>query len=323
MNASQGGQFCEMSILKTAINNKSKVSTSSNIRCLAFDFNPPSEAMKKHGELMLFVEIKSLPSRIHIKQLINTAGRAFYKNSANSLENRFKMSLRALNELLSSADNDFDIAVAALNNDSLLLSTVGNPSAVIFNQSGQIKVLQNPTTNQFIEIEESALKPGSGLILANNSARGKLQSAELNKLLHLSKQEATDMLERLVDTDDDNISSSSLLILNMLEKSPDNEPNSVEASAPGSNTAKNKPNTLASIAKALSKAFQSIKNILKGISSDKNRQKLHSFASKLKSFWTNLWTKYINPNPKQAIIVVLITTLIVALLLWVIISNLF
>lgn len=323
MNASQGGQFCEMSILKAAINNKSKVSTNSNTRCLAYDFNPPSEVMKKHGELMVFVEIKSLPARIHIKQLINTAGRAFYKNSANSLENRFKMSLRALNELFSGADNDFDIAVAALNNDRLLLSTVGNPSAVIFNQSGQIEVLQNPRTNQFIEIEESALKPGSGLILANNSARGKLQSTELSTLFHLSKQDALEMIRGLIDTNDDNISSSSLMILKSLERPPNKEPASVEVSAPSKNATKNKSNILASVPKTLAKAFQSIKKVIKSFGSDKNRQKLHDIASKLKSFWTNLWAKYINPNPKQSIIVVLTTTLIIALLVWMLISNLF
>jgi len=103
------------------------------------------------------------------------------------------------------------------------------------------------------------------------------------------------------------------------ETAPTREPQAIRDASGDKSTKQDLP---ARILATLSGVLIKTKSKFKSSAKQTRHKYLPNFLSKAKRAWTEFWTKYVNPNPKQAIIVVIITTIIIVGILFISVSQL-
>lgn len=289
-----------------------------NTDVLAIGFEPPKDASTELGCIYLCFESDLGDQRINTKHIIQSCGEAFYGHGIEtSLEDRFKLCLRALNELIATSQTACNIAIIATHETELLFANIGEVGMKHL-RAGQITDLQNkPTASTFSEIGSGRLIVGDKIFLASKVMTKSLTDRAISKLL--SNHTLDDLQEVICDQIKSTKPSSACFIV-------------VATEAPRNNPKKTTPQTKKHIKQTtlIPKTPKSLKqlgdstrhqgkkiraSIHKTIKST-SKKVIPGVSTKTKQGWTFFWTKYINPNPKQAIIVVIITILILISSIW-------
>lgn len=284
---------------------------------LAVGFEPPADASSEYGNLYLCFE--SLPDdrRINTDNLLQGCGKAFYESGLETeFEKRFRLCLRALNELIIEAKTTCNIGLIATQGSKLLFSDAGTISMLHVRKNKVTKLNGENKASTFKEIGTGKLSAGDKIILCSKAVSTNLTTKEINNLLSdYPLDDLNGVLQTRLDLPK-NISFGYVII------ATDTVPIAINPNLASEKTDtpsdSKEPSKISTI---LSKLGKTIKH--KGKRAGQKVQKSASSASgkivpdvssKTKQGWTSIWAKYINPNPKQAIIVVVSTILIIILI---------
>lgn len=296
--------------IKTVINEKTKSSTKPESKSLAFDFNPPTEKIKKYGELFIFIELPVNNSAIEFKEIIKRSGNAFYREIGIPCEKRFKTTLRSLNEFIKNDSNVVNMAILAIHEDLLFLSSIGNAETIIISNSGNYRYIQSDKEKIFSQITITRLREGDAFLTSSKNIIDFILSSTKQKDVILNNDMVIDSSKDIVQKMD-----LSILFINIVKTQiNNNKQNNTQKSVKVSGPSKGKHMTI---------KFRNILHQIKKVSvktvsaifSKNNKARLSKFTTKTKTIWTDFWTKYINPNPKKAIIVVIVTILIITIII--------
>lgn len=286
----------------------------------AIGFEPPEEMGSEYGDLYICYESHPNDRRLNPDNIIQGCGKAFYESGLETnFEKRFRMCLRALNELIIEAKTSCDVSLLAAQNDNLLFANVGNGLMVHARHGKRTDLSSETKPVRFAEIGQGKLSSGDKIILASQAVASSLTSKEIIKLL--------------TDYPIDDIGS---LLNDKLEPPKDIAYSyvviSCESTELDSTKLKSLPQqpetttdtpTSAKLTIALQRFGSSIKNRSKKASTKVQKTAksasskiVPNVSSKTKHGWTSFWSKYINPNPRQAIIVVIITIIIIVVVIW-------
>lgn len=288
----------------------------------ALGFEPPEELGSEYGDLYICFESHPDDKRLNPDNIIQGCGKAFYESGLETeFEKRFKLCLRALNELIVEAKTSCNISLVAVQHGNLIFSNVGSGLMRLVRYGSSTNLASDKRHERFSEIGQGKLSAGDKIILASQAITSSFTPKEISKTL--------------TDYPLEDIES---LIVAKLEVPKDlavsfvvvgSESLSTETHEQQTTDSKTKP-ILSDKAASFGKLSQYINTLRSSIqqkskkASSKVQESAKSASSKIgpsvssrtKHGWTSIWAKYINPNPKQAIIVVVITILIVVAVIW-------
>jgi len=294
--------------------NHSSRSSESN-ECFAIGFEPDEKNLSTTGNLYLLYENPNSNKKINFEKIIESCGKSFYEKSDGlSFEQRFKEVLKTINSFLKNQDPT-NIVIVATSLDKMLFSDIGTAAFMHIRGNSSTNLSSKTSSSTFKEIGQGKLHKKDKIIIASSEVIDKINKKDLSVMV--AKQPLDEFEKQLSDAmqaGEEALSYSALLI-SADEQVKDIEPslNTQDNSKPISD-AKFK-SLMLEIKRSIRDGGSKMKQKAKGLR--KNNTKIASeIASKTKSGWTAVWSKYINPNPKQAIIVVLITILIIGLIIF-------
>lgn len=279
---------------------------------LAIGFEPPDNASSLYGNLYLCFESHADDRRISTKHILERCGKAFYESGAEvDLEDRFRLCLRALNELIAKSKTTCNLAIVATQGKKLLFAEIGTIT-LLHSRKGKLTDLTNNEPQKiFSSIGTGSIISDDKIILASKAFNNSLTRKDISKLLsdypfedlegillsHLKPVKDIAIGFVIITTDiipDELDDKSGLKIQNNNPKSP---PKVTQ--------------TIGSITKATQGHSQKVKKKLQQSTRLVSKKIVPGVSTKTKQGWTTFWSKYINPNPKQAIIIVIITIIII------------
>lgn len=280
-----------------------KLSTS-----FAMGFTPPSQVLKKFGNLYLYFEADPGSDAIKTSTIINACGRAYYQNTQGSIEARLKMALRALNEVIKAHKGRYSMGVIAIYNGTALFSNTEGVE-ILLARGSNTNIISSISGKGFQEIKEGALNQDDRIVMLGSMISKSLGHKALDGLITLNSRDIDPMLKKTLKIPE--AVPYSLLVIDY-KTFGTKEPKSIDTTDNADISGPIHKESLPSrITKPLKGAVRSItKNVSKSAKYTKNKF-VPAFLSRTKQSWTDFWTKYVNPNPKQAIIVVIITTIII------------
>lgn len=271
-------------------------------------FTPPSQVLKKFGNLYLYFEADPGSDTIKTSTIINACGRAYYQNTQGSIEARLKMALRALNEVIKAHKGRYSMGVIAIYNGTALFSNTEGVE-ILLARGSNTNIISSISGKGFQEINEGGLNQDDRIVMLGSMLSKSLGHKALDGLITLNSRDIDPMLKKTLKIPE--AVPYSLLVIDYKTigtkeaKTIDTTENA-DISGPI-----HKESLPSRITKPLKGAVRSItKNVSKSAKYTKNKF-VPAFLSRTKQSWTDFWTKYVNPNPKQAIIVVIITTIII------------
>jgi len=294
--------------------NHSNRSSRSN-ECFAIGFEPDEKNLSTTGNLYLLYENPNSNKKINFEKIIESCGEAFYEKSDNfSFEERFKEVLKTINSFLKNQDPT-NIVIVATSLDKMLFSDIGTATFMHIRGNSSTNLSSKTSSSTFKEIGQGKLHKKDKIIIASSEVINKINKKDLSVMV--AKQPLDEFEKQLSDAmqSGEAALSYSTLLISADEQVKDIEPsvNTQDNSKPISD-AKFK-SLMLEIKRSIRDGGSKVQQKAKGLR--KNNTKITSeIASKTKSGWTAVWSKYINPNPKQAIIVVLITILIIGLIIF-------
>lgn len=287
----------------------------------AVGFEPPKELSNEYGNLYICYESSPDSSRLNPNNIIQRCGKAFYESGLETeFEKRFRLCLRALNELIIEAKTTCNISIIATQNGNLLFSNVGTCLMLHVRRGNATDLSAKTHTDRFTEIGQGKLISGDKLLLASKVIAHSLTIKEITKLLtDYPLDDISGLLDGKLTLPNDLVYSFILIGCEKIDintESLDNKRTTPkEITSPDKNLAKFglslqrlREYIIHQSKKAGNKIQKSTKSVFTKI--------LPNFASKTKHGWTSFWSKYINPNPRQAIIVVIITIIIIITVIW-------
>lgn len=303
------------------INNVPKHPGRNSPETFAVGFEPPEELGSEYGNLYVCYESHPNDRRLNPDNIIQGCGKAFYESGLQTdFEKRFRMCLRALNELIIEAKTSCNISIMASQNGNLLFSNVGSGLMRHIRQGSSTDLTAKTETERFTEIGQGKIVSGDKLILASQVVAHGLTTKEISKLLtDYPLDDTTSLIDGKLDTPKDIAYSYVLVGCENIEI----DPGSPKPEHTDLNSVVESSYTPAKIRLSMERFRNSIKRHSKkaGSKVQKSAKSASSkivpnVSSKTKHGWTSFWAKYINPNPKQAIIVVIITIIIIIALIW-------
>ena len=178
-------------------------------------------------------------------------------------------------------------------------------------RSNKASLISTSGKDSFNEITEGRINPGDRLLMTGPTLAGSLGDKNIGNLACLKElSDIEPMLKRSIKLPE--AIPYSLIVVetqqNIIDKPKNEDKNVTENKAMSNGNKKSFPVLM--FGKIIS-FLTSIKQWLLNIVSKTKRNYMPSFLKNIKQGWTNMWTRYVNPNPKQAIIVVIITTIII------------
>lgn len=288
----------------------------------AVGFEPPKELGSEYGDLYICYESKPDDRRLNPDNIIQGCGKAFYESGLETeFEKRFRLCLRALNELIIEAKTTCNISIVAAQNGNLLFSNVGTSLMRHVRHGSSTDLSAKTETDRFTEIGQGKLVSGDKLILASQVVAHSLTAKEITKLLtDYPLDDITGLLEGKLTSPKDLAYSFVLVDCENIDISSTESPDNKQNKSDNSNDINETP---AKIGLSLQRLRESVMRHGKKAGS-KVQKSAKSASTKIvpnvstrtKHGWTSFWAKYINPNPKQAIIVVIITIIIIVAVIW-------
>lgn len=262
------------------------------------------------GELFICLDA---PEDI-IKSLIQRAGKAFYNSQLkDNVEQRFRDSLRALNELISSSlEKNIAIGLVAIYDQSIYYASC-NDCQIILYRGGKATNLANGQETKFSQTGIGQIKDADSLIIFH----GDLPKQTVSDIFDSLKEGAGDAFQNKTYELSKKAGINSLSLISIWLNSGITH-NDQHKSNHGKLIAKKESTSLVS---KLTGKLQVLARRASKIMRKLKREYAPSFLNASKKWWTNTWTRYVNPNPKQAFIVVVITTIIIFITCWAIFSN--
>jgi len=290
--------------------------------CFAMGYYPPAAALEKYGNLYIYFQSEPSSQQIKSQEIITACGKAFYQKSDNPISFRLKMALRALNEIVSKHQGNYSIAVMAIHQNTLLFAHTKS-TKIVLARDGKSKVISSGANNTLSEITEGKINASDRILITGSILSDSLGDKALKNLATLkSTQDIKAMLQKILKLPEA-VPYSLLIIDNQpikqAETAPTREPQAIKDASGDKSTKQDLP---ARILASLSGVLITAKSKFKSSAKQTRHKYLPNFLSKAKRAWTEFWTKYVNPNPKQAIIVVIITTIIIVGILFISVSQL-
>jgi len=289
----------------------------------AYHFEPPIEQKLQLGSLFVVIEVmakESLASQI-VDLVIKTMGEEYFnKKFDDEPSTRFEKSIAALNSQLAKLNdshhakhiNSLSAVIAILNQDQLYLSQCGKAHARLYRGSKLTDLAEGLNAGSsprktFHGIAEGSLKQKDKLLFATPAVLFEFEANSLNQLvIDNSPASCVHKMSGQLEGDASIARCAALIVeLSDLEQASneplEGQPDTVmvgksqtklgevkAASAPLASKASGVAKTLASKGHSwwTTKAWPNAKH--------------HS-----KSVWNNIWTKYINPNPRKALVITL------------------
>lgn len=282
------------------------------VKTIAYSFDPPAKIRNLAGELFIFIESTEPSSNELIQILIKDAGRAFYSRPETDPEARFRLCLRALNERLEVASADVGIGLIAFHNGRLFHSSTGS-AIIAFIRGSNIESVQKNDEKRLKAPLQNKPLAGDKVFMMSKSFFNAIGKGNLLKISPYGESDFNRLLSKLLDPDSSE--RQSLIRVAVVTSSPTAKPDKPNSSSTNKAGLLNKLTNSARIILARMGSF--FKSFIKRAKS----RHLPRFLAKSKQFWINFWTKYVNPNPRKAFIVVVIATIIIAILIISIFSN--
>lgn len=276
----------------------------------SMSFDPPADIAKKYGSLYLYFEAEPGSQIVKPATIVSACGKAFYQKSDHPIGFKLKTALRALNELTSTLVGSYYIGIIAVHNQKVLLANTKD-IRILLARSNKARLISTSGKDSFSEITEGRLSPGDRLIMTGPTLAGSLGDKNLIDLACLKDMSDIEpMLKRSLKLPEA-IPYSLIVIDTDAHKTKELKTegnNNADSPPQGKQDKKQLPALMLATALSFLKA---IKRWLVNVTGKTKRNYLPSFLRNIKQAWTSMWTKYVNPNPRQAIIVVIITTIIV------------
>jgi uncharacterized protein YoxC len=277
----------------------------------AIGFEPDATHAPDFGNLYLLFEYSPDNTRINFDKIVEGCGKAFFESGPQTeLESRFKMCLRNLNEIINSSKGSCNIGLVAIAGNSMLFSSVGDITMVHARKQSATSLTSSDKSELFKEIGQGKIHLNDRVIMASKAIATNYSQKELAHIVtsqSLSKAEEQILMQFETNKD---IPYSGLLIEAVDMPTQIDEAPPKDNSRPPISTAKFN-SLMKEISKSIKEGGKKAKTSI-GKTAAKTKTDLAPKAgSKIKRGWTNFWSKYINPNPKKAIIAVIITAFII------------
>ncbi len=281
----------------------------------AMGFEPGPNSSSKYGNLYLAFEYNLDDKRLNIDKIIRGCGRAFYESGADvSLEKRFRLCLRALNELIAQSKGSYNIAIIATVGDDILFANTGKVMMLFLRNHSATDISSDKPERLFSQIGEGKIHNKDRIIMASSviARSSNKQLADVSGKLKLE-----DLKLKLADELKLNIELSYSLIAIEASKSTDiNQPVNITETQSSPKIKTIFSGSLATIHTVLKKGQSAAKHTAYKSANTTKTKIMPAIANHSRKGWTKFWTKYINPKPKKAIIVVIITTIIITGVIW-------
>ena len=218
--------------------------------------------------------------------------------------------MRSVNELISSSKSTCNIGLVAIVANEMLFANVGELTMIHSRKGSATSLTTDSSENKFREVGSGKVRPGDSILLTSRAVTASLTQSELGKIISDQpiEQSSQDITKNLQLPEE--VPYSVLLVQaekspipkDLLRQRPDDIPKQAQAKI---------NSILVSLQGHTKRGGQKIKHGLKQSASNTKTKVVPAVLSKSKHGWTKFWSKYINPNPKQAFIIVIISTLII------------
>lgn len=277
----------------------------------AFGFEPEKKQSPEFGSLYVIAQTPQ-PIKGFAKRIEKIAGQTFFEPGiTRSLEDRFTELLKHYNSLIAELGIQLDIMVAAIDQTTLYYSFVGKPMAVLLHKPKVINLAgpdaQNP--KRFSDITTTHIHSEDRLLLGTHSAQIQFTPSELaNQLRDSSIDHFAQHFSSAFDHDKPGHYAA--ILVEAEEKQ----------SFLKATKSQFKPEKLSKTFKK--KQDEVITAVNKSTKITKEKV-VPSVSKKTQQGWTHLWSRYINPYPKRAIIVgAVVAFIIIAVIVsWVNLSQ--
>ena len=298
------------------INHSAKDTNNNQGESIAVGFEPYEGDNSTSGNLYILFEHNSADKKINFEHLIKVCGESFYEKSPDSpIASRFKACLKSINEVLKKNSAVCNIAIVSIEGDQILFSNVGRSTMLHIRKDSATNLSTKEVHNSFKEIGQGKIKSADKILLAGQSILHGINKKDLTIMAaKQSPEDFSDHLELALRVND--LSYSALLVTasDSPTKQYDEEPPKKDK-RPVISDAKFKALML-SIKKSIKDGGAKAKNKASQLKVKEVNNIGKEITTKTKSIWTTFWSKYINPNPKQAIIIVISTILIIIGIFW-------
>jgi type II secretory pathway pseudopilin PulG len=281
--------------------------------CLAIGFEPGENVLSETGNLYIVFENNAANHKVKFDKLIEACGRSFYEEvTSDSFESRFKLVLKTLNAQLKHLEHPINAAIIATSNNKMLFSDIGANVLLLIRNNSSTDLSTHSRSKTFSEIGQGKLQSKDKVFIASEFVSKSIAKKQLSRMVtsgSLANFEV--LLEDSIKQQDEPQSYCALLI--ELDDSDNSQEPKVNDNKANKITDKKFKLLMSDIQKSIKEAAS--KSRTKAKSLIKSNKKITSeISSKTKSGWTSFWSKYINPNPKQAIIVVILAIIIISIL---------
>lgn len=277
----------------------------------AIGFEPGGSHTSDFGNLYLLFEYPPNDKRINFDKVVEGCGKAFFESGPQTdLESRFKLCLRNLNEIINRSSGRCNIGLVAVANGSMLFSSVGDITMLHARKQSATSLTSGEKNDLFKEIGQGKIHLKDKIILVSKAISANYTQKELARIA--SSQSMRKAEEQLIASfqSDKDIPYSALIIEAVDQPVEIKDIPAEKSSKPPISTAKFN-SLMKEISQSIKEGGKKAKNSIGKTASKTKSDFVPKAGSKIKQSWTNVWSKYINPNPKKAIIAVIITALII------------
>ena len=294
-----------------------------NERLHLMAYNPPSNISMKLGELFLLIDLKNADKNAGdtLRNLVSSIGKAFYDPKLRSLSAQFNLACRSARETIARQEISCDLSLIAIHAGQLLHASYGGP-IIFLERNENTLMLSKDGSGKLEGAGHINLQAEDKIVLTSLTTFEKIGRKNISALATLPHKDAENLLKKMIGDNKNQDKSYGLMAIGAQQIDLNK---SIGKQATAKNDEAKKKNTENSLAAAKSKFLVGANGKTKMIAAAFRqffKRNLPKILGGSKRFWTDSWTKYVNPNPQKALIVVLITTIIIVVSIWLSVSNL-
>lgn len=275
----------------------------SNQQGCVFGFEPSSSQSQEFGNLYVVAQFNQELGDKQAKTFEKIAGQSFFEPGIKvPLHQRFSNLLKNYNQFLTENKiENPDMFVCCVHNGTLSYSAIGKPFGLLHRKSRFISLVNDATdkNNRFSDITEAPIATDDRILMCSHAVHIQFTTHELKTILQdaPSQNFAAAINERFKNADSFFAAvlidiEQKLNVFGGLRKKPAKSTK--------------KPSEEPRPEKVINNVNSTTKNIKKKV--------VPQVTQKTKQGWTSLWSKYINPYPKRAIIILIcVAVLIIAI----------
>lgn len=135
------------------INHRPKRPLKSVAESFAVGFEPSPDTSSEAGNLYLLFEYHDDDKRIDLDKFLDGCGKAFYESGIETgFDNRFKLCLRSVNELISNSKSTCNVGLVAIVANEMLFANIGKLTMIHSRKGSATSLTTESTENKFREI---------------------------------------------------------------------------------------------------------------------------------------------------------------------------